>query len=409
MYQPNRARRSTHQSYGSARPRPTGGFRGRGSYGGGGRRTPRALDPTMFVKKASAEVVAQDAHQATVQFSEYALDERIKQNIIAHGYTHPTAIQEQAIPHILAGRDVIGIANTGTGKTAAFLVSLINKCLADNTQRVLIVVPTRELAIQIKDEYMIFARGLNMGVVATVGGTDIWRQIQGLRRKPQFVIGTPGRLRDLIERRELDLSHFHNVVLDEVDRMVDMGFIQDIKYLLGLLPKDRHSLFFTATIDARTQEILNGFVAEDPVKVSVKQQSTNENIEQDVVRVPHGTAKLDVLMELLKRPGFDKVLIFGRTKRGVENLSHLLYTNGFQTVAIHGNKSQHQRNRALQAFKDNKVNIMIATDVAARGLDIDSVTHVINYEAPTSYDDYVHRIGRTGRAGKRGFALTFID
>jgi superfamily II DNA/RNA helicase len=270
-------------------------------------------------------------------------------------------------------------------------------------------VPTRELAIQIKDEYMIFARGLNMGVVATVGGTDIWRQIQGLRRKPQFVIGTPGRLRDLIERRELDLSHFHNVVLDEVDRMVDMGFIQDIKYLLGLLPKDRHSLFFTATIDARTQEILNGFVAEDPVKVSVKQQSTNENIEQDVVRVPHGTAKLDVLMELLKRPGFDKVLIFGRTKRGVENLSHLLYTNGFQTVAIHGNKSQHQRNRALQAFKDNKVNIMIATDVAARGLDIDSVTHVINYEAPTSYDDYVHRIGRTGRAGKRGFALTFID
>lgn len=389
------------------------GFGGRPRNGGGrsrfGRGKPAGLDPSLFVKKATAAPVQDGPVLSKTTFNEYALDNRIKANIAHHGYVHPTAIQEQSLPHILEGRDLIGIANTGTGKTAAFLLGLIHKCIQNQDERVLIVAPTRELAIQIKDEFVVFSRGLHMGAVIAVGGTNIDRQMQGLRRRPQFVIGTPGRLKDLIERRALSLSSFHNIVLDEVDRMVDMGFINDIKYLLALLPEDRQSLFFTATMDRRSREILNKFVHEDPITVSVKQQATSENVDQDVVKVPFDKKKIDVLKELLQTPGFEKVMVFGRTKRGVEMLSRQLHYDGFRTAAIHGDKAQNQRLRALQAFKENRVNVLIATDVAARGIDVKGVTHVINYDQPESYDDYVHRIGRTGRAGQKGYALTFVE
>ena len=233
-------------------------------------------------------------------------------------------------------------------------------------------------------------------------------EIQELRRNPHIVVGTPGRLKDLIERRELNLMLFANVVLDEVDRMVDIGFIKDIKYLISLLPKVRQSLFFSATVDNSTREILNSFVS-NPIMVSVKQQDTAENIEQDIVRLTGGRAKIDVLHDLLIMPGFEKVMIFGRTKWGMEKLSRALVERGFRSAAIHGNKSQSQRQRALDDFKNGQLQILIATDVASRGIDIEDVTHVINYDAPTSYDDYVHRIGRTGRAGKKGIALTFVE
>lgn len=369
---------------------------------------PKRLDPNLFIKKANDLNTQTESHVPSVQFSQYNIIDQLKRNIADRGYVTPTDIQEKAIPEILAGRDIIGIANTGTGKTAAFLVTLINKAFLERNQRTLIVVPTRELAQQIGDEFRLFAKGLNLEAVTAIGGVNINNQRFGLKRNPNFVIGTPGRLKDLIQRRELNLALFNNIVLDEVDRMVDIGFIADIKYIVSLLPKVRQSLFFSATVDGRTKEILRSFV-NNPVTVSVKKQDTAENIDQDVVRINSGRTKIDVLHDLLIQPGFDKVMVFGRTKHGTEKLLRSLIERGFKAAAIHGNKSQNQRQRALRDFKTGGLRILIATDVASRGLDIDDVTHVINYDAPESYDDYVHRIGRTGRAGKKGTALTFVD
>lgn len=387
------------------------GFHGNNSFAprgnGNGRRGMKStLNPNLFIKKAK-DTTTEPEYVPTARFADYAISDKVKRNIEEHGYSIPTAIQEKAIPEILSGRDVIGIANTGTGKTAAFLITLINKCMLDHNQRVLIVVPTRELACQIRDEFQIFGRGTDLDVAAIIGGANIQRQKYALRRNPHFVIGTPGRLTDLVDRGELNLNLFQNVVLDEVDRMVDIGFIKDIKYLVSFLPKVRQSLFFSATVDGRTQEVLRDFVT-NPVTVSVKHQDGIENIDQDVIRLT-GRAKIEVLHDLLIQPGFDKVIIFGRTKWGMEKLSRALEERGFKAATIHGNKSQNQRQRALQEFKDNRQQILIATDVASRGIDIEDVTHVINYDAPETYDDYIHRIGRTGRAGKRGIALTFVD
>lgn len=367
----------------------------------------KKLDPALFVKKArDIEVV--EEYIPSINFTDLDICGKLKRNISDRGYNAPTAIQEQSIPHLLMGRDLIGIANTGTGKTAAFLISLLNKCYLDRNQRVLIVVPTRELAVQIKDEFVLFAKGMDLEAVALVGGANIKRQTYALRKRPHFVIGTPGRLKDLIKRRELNLSLYQNIVLDEVDRMVDIGFIHDIKYLVSLLPKIRQSLFFSATVDRRTEDILASFVR-NPVTVSVKKEETNDNIEQDIIKVSNGRQKIDILHDLLTQPGFDKVMVFGRTKWGMEKLYKSLSQRGFRAAAIHGNKSQSQRQRAIADFKNNSLQILIATDVASRGLDIEDVTHVINYDPPMTFDDYIHRIGRTGRAGKKGTALTFVE
>ncbi len=373
----------------------------------GGRKPEKKLNPNLFIKNAS-DLANNEEFVPSMQFSDFKLVEKVARNILEHGYVSPTAIQEKAIPHIMAGRDVIGIANTGTGKTAAFLVSLINKSILDRNQRVLIVVPTRELAVQIGDEFKIFAKGTDLSMVTAIGGANMSRQIQALRHSPHFVIGTPGRLKDLIKRRNINLLQFQNIVLDEVDRMVDIGFIHDIKFIVDLLPKKRQSLFFSATVDGKTGEILKSFVT-DPVTVSVKTTDTAENVEQDIIRVGQGRQKIDILHDLLIKPEFEKVIVFGRTKWGMEKLSKALIQRGFRTAAIHGNKSQNQRQRALTDFKTDRIKVLIATDVASRGIDIEDVSHVINYDAPTSYDDYVHRIGRTGRAGKRGVALTFVE
>jgi ATP-dependent RNA helicase RhlE len=224
----------------------------------------------------------------------------------------------------------------------------------------------------------------------------------------KFVIGTPGRIIDLIRERALDLAPFHNIVLDEVDRMVDIGFIKDVQYLVSLLPQERHSLFFSATVTDKVNEILRTFV-KNPVRISVKTANTAETIDQDIIRVNSPTQKIDMLHELLIKEEFEKVIVFARTKHGTEKLSRSLTMRGFRTAAIHGNKTQGQRQRALQAFKNNQVQILLATDVASRGIDVADVTHVINYDAPESYDDYVHRIGRTGRANKKGKAITFVE
>jgi len=376
-------------------------------YHSGGRKQPKKLDPNFFINKSAANEVISEFTPST-NFADYEIDAKLKRNIQDHGYKDPTEIQEKAIPEILAGKDIIGIANTGSGKTAAFLISLINKSFLDRNQRVLIIVPTRELAVQIEDEFKLFAKGTDLKAVAAIGGVNIKKQTYALRNRPHFVIGTPGRIKDLIDRRKLNLFLFQNIVLDEVDRMVDIGFIHDIKYIVSHLPSRRQSLFFSATVDGKTKEILNDFVT-NPVTVKVQMIDSSQYIHQDIIRISNKESKIDKLHDLLIQPGFDKVLIFGRTKWGMEKLSKSLIERGFKTASIHGNKSQNQRQRALEGFKNNHLQVLIATDVASRGIDIDDVTHVINYDAPTTYDDYIHRIGRTGRAGKKGTALTFVD
>ncbi len=341
-------------------------------------------------------------------FMGFSLSQKLLENIAFKKYVSPTPIQVQVIPAVMADRDVIGIANTGTGKTAAFLIPLAEKVFNSKSEKILIVAPTRELALQIQEELHGFARGLGILSVLCIGGMSIARQKSELRLNPQFIIGTPGRIKDLIGDRALVLSGFTRVVLDEADRMVDIGFIADIKYFISLLPQNRQSLFFSATISSKVKEILSAFVR-NPVTVSVKQQETAETIEQDVIRVEKGYSKIDKLHDLLAEEGFDKVLIFGRTKWGVQKLANELIRRGFKAGAIHGNKNQNQRQKVLEQFKRGDIRVLLATDVASRGLDIPDVTHVINFDMPADLENYVHRIGRTGRAEKKGKALTFID
>jgi ATP-dependent RNA helicase RhlE len=372
------------------------------------------IDSSRFINKA---VITEKVEHFVPEhaFIDFAIDENLKKNIVTKGYVTPTPIQDKSIPHILRGSDVVGIANTGTGKTAAFLIPLIHKVLYSRNnpvnnprpERVLVVVPTRELAQQIESEFRGFTPHLNMHAVVCVGGANMYNQISSLKRAHSFIIGTPGRLRDLIDRKCIDLDRYATVVLDEADRMLDMGFITDIKYMVSKMPPTRHTLFFSATMSSEIKALIKDFLKE-PVMISVKTSETSSQVEQDVIRVPAGKNKLDVLEDLLRKPGFGKVLIFGRTKHGVERLAKELMLHGFKAESIHGNKTQGQRQKALSLFKENHAQILVATDVAARGLDISGVTHVINFEVPSTYEDYVHRIGRTGRAGKRGVALTFI-
>jgi ATP-dependent RNA helicase RhlE len=375
-----------------------GGSRGGGHHG-------QTIHYSKFINKGIDESHAPYIPVHT--FNDFAIDHRIKANIAKKGYTRPTPIQDQAIPVILKGSDIVGIANTGTGKTGAFLIPLLDKAQKTRGERVLIMVPTRELALQIEEEYRAFAFGMGLRAVALVGGANIGRQIRDLREQPAFIIGTPGRLKDLIDRRVIDLSKFQTVVLDEADRMLDMGFIHDMRHIMALLPQKRHTLFFSATLSTDIERLIHGFL-KDPVRVSVKTGDTSKTVDQDIVRI-QGKNKFDVLMELLRTPDFDKVLIFGRTKHGVEKLARTLVKEGITAASIHGNKSQSQRQRALADFKEERARVLVATDVAARGLDIPKVSHVINFDIPATYEDYVHRIGRTGRAGRRGKALTFVD
>jgi len=395
-----------NRSGGYGKRATSGGYGNRRS-GGGNRNRGMAqhINESKYVKKA--EKVEEVVYTPKHMFKDFDLDAKIKKNIEYKGYKAPTPIQDQTIPTILQGKDVLGIANTGTGKTAAFLLPLIDKVIKNPNQKALIIVPTRELALQIEDEFRDFSKFMNMYSVLCIGGANIRAQMYGLKRRYNFVIGTPGRLKDLVNRRMIDLSQFNNIVLDEVDRMLDMGFVDDVRYLVEKFPKERQSLFFSATLERQMEAIINSFL-KDPVKVSVKTGDTAKNVDQDIVRIEPGQNKIDVLKEMLHKPEFYKVLIFTRTKIGADKLSKELYQDGFAVDAIHGDKSQYKRQQALYRFKNEKISILIATDVAARGLDIPNVSHVINYDEPATYEDYVHRIGRTGRANNKGFALTFV-
>ena len=395
---------------GGSRGGSQGGFsRSRSNGGGGGGKRgyqEMSVDLSKLVNKAKP-VLDDEVFVPEHQFSDFEIEQVLKDNIAKKGYVTPTPIQDKSIPLVLQGNDIVGIAQTGTGKTAAFLLPLINKVLKDRNERTLIMVPTRELAIQIEQEFYGFAKGLQINAVCCVGGAGIEPQIRVLRRRPNFVIGTPGRLKDLMERGELELSVFQTVVLDEADRMLDMGFIPDMRFIMAKMSKNRHTLFFSATLSREIETLIHEFLNK-PARVSVKTRDTAATIDQDVIRVPSGSSKFDMLVDMLRDPSFNKVIIFGRTKHGVERLAKELGAKGIRADSIHGDKTHGRRQKALGLFKQDHVQVLVATDVAARGLDISGVSHVINYDLPATYEDYTHRIGRTGRAGKTVIALTFI-
>lgn len=382
------------------------GNRGGGNRGRGGFHADR-LDPSKFINKA---VITEEVERFVPEhaFKDFLIEEKLKTAITAKGYATPTPIQDRTIPYILKGADVVGIANTGTGKTGAFLIPLIHKVLLNRSEKVIIIVPTRELAIQIDSELRGFTKGMQMFSVVCVGGVSIGKQLGELRRSHNFIIGTPGRLKDLVNRKRINLSQFRTIVLDEADRMLDMGFVNDMRFVVNLMPPVRHTLFFSATVSHEIERLIHDFCKE-PVRVSVKTGDTAQNVEQDVVRVKGDSGKIDALHDLLTQKDFSKVLVFARTKHGAERLSKELLKRGFKSESIHGNKTHSKRQQALGLFKESHIQILVATDVAARGLDIADVSHVINYDLPATYDDYVHRIGRTGRGNKRGKALTFIS
>jgi len=408
-----------HYSQYNSRKAGSSSQNGRPSFNGGRFRRPMqkskkisgsTINVNQLVNKVNDAGLVRTVDEPILHsFDDFLVDSRIKANIRAKGYLTPTPIQDKSIPVGLEGKDVIGIANTGTGKTAAFLIPLINKMLTNRQEKAIILAPTRELAMQTHEELFVFAKGFGLNSVLCIGGSNIQQQIRMLKRHHNFVIGTPGRIIDLIKRRLLVLDRFSNVVLDEADRMVDMGFINDIKLILSKLPTVRQSFFFTATLDAKVEGLIQQFL-KNPVKISVKMRDTPANVDQDIVRVPGDSrAKLMILIEMLRKKEFEKVLVFGRTKHGVEKVAKGLFAAGIRADSIHSNKTQNYRLKALSRFKKSEIKVLVATDVAARGLDISAVSHVINFDIPANYDDYVHRIGRTGRADKKGIALTFVS
>jgi ATP-dependent RNA helicase RhlE len=347
-------------------------------------------------------------------FAELGFSEPICRALVAHHYTHPTPIQTRAIPLLLEGRDLLGIAQTGTGKTAAFALPILQKLSSEKPSsqaraiRALILAPTRELAIQIDASFATYGKYLGLRHTVIVGGVGQGNQVKALARGVDILIATPGRLLDLVEQRYVHLNSVQYLVLDEADRMLDMGFINDIRQIIAKLPRQRQSLLFSATmpkdIARLAAEVLNA-----PARVEVTPQTvTVDRVEQKVFFI-ETARKPALLLDLLKDAELARVIVFTRTKSHANRVSEQLDRAGVATDALHGNKSQNARQRALERFRTGDVRVLVATDIAARGIDVDGVSHVINFELPNEPESYVHRIGRTARAGKTGIALSFCD
>ncbi len=363
------------------------------------------IHPSKFVQ--SAKPITKETYISKHNFIDFGLVDLIQQNLQSMKFQIPSPIQDQAIPYGLSGRDIVGIANTGTGKTAAFAIPVLNKLISVHTSKAIILAPTRELAEQIEQQCLTIGKTSGLDGALLIGGVSMRNQLSDLGYNPRIVIGTPGRVKDHLERGSLKISDFNIVVLDEVDRMLDMGFVQDITHILSLVNSDKQSFFFSATLDNRVKKIIESF-SDKPIYISVKMGETSENVEQNVVEYS-SVNKIDKLHDILIDSNTTKTLIFDDTQKSVEKLSRELVARGFSADSMHGGKSQAQRQRVLKKFKTNEIAVLVATDVAARGLDVSDITHVINYSLPQSYEDYVHRIGRTGRANKVGHALTFIE
>ena len=367
------------------------------------------IDPQRLIKKA-VESKNEVEFSPRYNFENMPLHKRLKANLAKKGFVNPTKIQEDTLEYLIAGRDLLGVANTGTGKTGAFLIPIIEQLL-HKTQpfKALVVVPTRELALQVEEEFKSLSLGLGLYSASFIGGTSVGRDLGQLRRQNHVIIGTPGRLMDLMNRGALRVQEIPVLVLDEFDRMLDMGFVNDIKKIVRSMNSRKQTMLFSATVD-NTQKAMISELLKNPIEVKVSTgTTTSDQIEQDIIRVPQGGDKFSMLLNLINDKAFEKVLIFAETKRLVDKVSKMLNQSGVTADLIHGNKSQNYRNNALTRFKKGNVQVLVATDVAARGIDVSDVTHVINYQLPMTFDSYVHRIGRTGRAGKRGKAFTFVD
>ncbi|RPJ77772.1 MAG: DEAD/DEAH box helicase [Alphaproteobacteria bacterium] len=347
-------------------------------------------------------------------FAELKLIEPLKLALSEAGYTHPTPIQAAAIPSLLEGRDLLGCAQTGTGKTAAFALPILHRLVESNTKalprhtRVLVLTPTRELAIQVNESFLTYGKNLNLKYAVVFGGVGQAPQVKAISQGVDVLVATPGRLMDLIQQGFIKLSGLEVFVLDEADRMLDMGFIHDIKKVLKLLPPKRHNLFFSATMPPEIEKLANSILV-NPVKVEVTPaSSTAELITQSVMFVDREN-KRPLLKHILDDEKLKRVIVFSRTKHGANKIVEYLGKGGIIAEAIHGNKSQTARQRALENFKSGQTRVLVATDIAARGIDIDEISHVINYDLPNESESYVHRIGRTARAGASGIAISFCD
>ncbi|MES2964500.1 MAG: DEAD/DEAH box helicase [Bdellovibrionota bacterium] len=349
-----------------------------------------------------------------MNFTDLRLIEPLQRAVKDTGYTTPTPIQAAAIPHLLEGRDLLGCAQTGTGKTAAFSLPILQRLMenprraAPRHTRVLVLTPTRELAIQIHESFRTYGKHLPLKYAVIFGGVGQNPQVDALSRGIDVLVATPGRLLDLINQRHVNLGNLEVFVLDEADRMLDMGFINDIRKIIKMLPAKRHNLFFSATMPPEIQS-LSSSLLHDPVRVEVTPiASTAEKISQWVMFVDKAKKK-DLLRHLMQDKALKRVIVFTRTKRGANQVAEVLEKNRISSAPIHGNKSQNARQRALDDFKAGRIRVLVATDIAARGIDVDGITHVINFELPNVSESYVHRIGRTARAGAEGIAISFCE
>ncbi len=348
-----------------------------------------------------------------MSFSKLGLNDQLVQGILATGYTAPTIIQSRAIPLAVAGKDVIGCAQTGTGKTAAFVLPMLNRLGAEphvkhRGVRALILTPTRELAQQVEDSITSYGRFMSLQSLAVFGGVNIQNQLKRLHRGVDIVIATPGRLLDHINRRSIDLSTVEILVLDEADRMFDMGFIQDVRKIVSQTPAQRQTMMFSATMSKEVRA-LTASIQKHPEYIEVgEQRKPIETVTQHFYSI-HQELKIDLLLHILETTSMESVLVFSRTKHGADKISHRLERKGIKSVAIHSNRTQAQRQRALAGFKHGDFKVLVATDIAARGIDVEGISHVVNFDTPAFAEDYIHRIGRTGRATSKGDSITFVS
>ena len=366
------------------------------------------LDPSMMVN-TTIKIKEYEKKVQTRSFGEMDISPQLQSMIKKKGFEKATEIQDKTYEIISQGKSVIGIANTGTGKTGAFLIPIIDLLLSNkNKHKTIVLVPTRELAQQVEQEFKSLSKGLKIFSSCFIGGTSINKDIDKLRRLNYVIIGTPGRINDMINRRALKLHDFSKVVLDEFDTMLDMGFLQEVKKIIDQMHKRNQTILFSATENPKQQNIIDNLVKQyEKVRVSQGKANT-DNIYQEVIKSKDSTEKNQMLVDLLRKKEFKKVLIFSETKRQVSKLCRILKKFDLRVDEIHGDKSQQYRSKAIQKFKSGSIQVMVATDVASRGIDIDNITHVINYRVPSSRESYIHRIGRTGRAGKEGYAITFV-